>query len=150
MPFRKALISLAVISMAACGPSSREWQEVALPLPDDLPEVSYLRRPMPNLWVGTEQFRQLRIGEREPVEFPGQMGGRDTTNIYLRRDSTGAHLYFEEFGTYATVDLSTADVSVGTVDRDSVGTFIGAFVSPEIRDLRFVPASETRPADIGP
>lgn len=133
------------LTVSACG--LNEWQEVELPLPEDLPEIGYLRKPMPNAWVGTEQYRRLRIEGKGLIDLPGQMSGRDPTNVYVWRDSSGVRLVFQELGTTAVVDLERLKTSEEAVPTDSLGTFIGAFVSPEIRDLRFVPAAEAPPVE---
>ena len=132
---------LAALALSACYTEAGEWQEVPLDLPEAETDLVYLRQSMPN-FVGTEQWRRLYVGGRDTVDLPVQPGGREPVNVYLDRDSAGVLLRFDEGWNTTTINLRNLEVTESRVALDSLGQFVGAFVSPEIRDLRFVPASE--------
>jgi hypothetical protein len=160
VPARKLLLIIALFGAPGCigevngrqggdnGWALDGWQEVRidLPGPDD---VDYLRKPLPNVWVGTEQYRRLRYQSWE-IDLPVQMGGREPLNLYAGRDSLGVILHFVESHATTSVHLQTMQVREEAGAPDSLGQFVGALVSPEIRDLRFVPASESGPVEFGP
>lgn len=141
----KRLSILSALVLTACVTDAGEWQQVPLDLPGTT-DIIYLRQSIPN-FVGTEQYRRLRVGDHV-LELPVQMGGREPVNIYFYRDSTDAILRFDEFQGITSVDLSSLDISDQRISPDSLGRFVGTFVSPEIRDLRFIPASEGEPIDL--
>ena len=140
----KPLLLIGVLALAGCSRGVDGWQEVSIDVPGTSDDVTYLRKPLPNAWVGTEQYRRLRREDRV-LELPVQMGGREQVNVYLRRDSSEAVLQFEESYGTTSVDLRTLTSWADTGKSDSLGAFVGALVSPEIRDLRFVPATEGDP-----
>ena len=149
VPLSTTLVIVSALVLASCGAGRNDWQEVRLDLPVAPDSVVYVRKPMPNVWVGTEQYRRLRVRD-STLELAAQMGGRTPVNVYLRQDSARTVLQFEESEGTISVDLVSLD-SWGSYGRsDSLGMFLGTFVSPEIRDLRFVPATEADPADFGP
>ncbi len=113
------------------------WQEVALT--GTAEPVAYLRRPLPNEWVGTEQERRLRVGDRGTVALPVQMGAQDPVAVYDVRGSAGRRLYVTDPGSSAVVDLDALGASERSLPPDSLGALLGVVVSPEGGALRFVP-----------
>ena len=114
-------------------------------LPSVDTEVTYLRQSMPN-FVGTEQYRRLRVGAKV-LELPVQSWGRGPVNVYIAPDSLDTRLYFDEEHCGFVVYLGSSSVSEDCASADTMGAFVGAFVSPEIRDLRFIPASSGEPIE---
>lgn len=145
----KTSLALFCLALSSCAFEAGDWQEVTLSLPDTIPDVVYRRQSMPN-FVGTEQYRRVRVDGQGEVDFPVQMGGRDPVNVYLVQDSSGARLYFDE-GLYGTVvELEDLTVTERSGSADTMGTFVGSLQSPKISDLRFVPASVSPPARFRP
>lgn len=142
----RCLLLAAAVALGGCELRGQEaWQEVRIDLPGDTLDVVYGRKPLPNAWVGTEQDRRLRRGTRV-ANLAVQMGGREPVNVYLRRDSSRTVLQFEESYGTISVDLATLDGWADGRRADTLGAFVGVLRSPEIRDLRFVPAAEGPPA----